>query len=330
MLSPAKQPLPSRLFGANYILYSVLYGLAAAVTLVDIPAIRLSRVMLVMCLGPMLFFYYRSVLRPDILAGVKDLLHGLPSLLVVILLTSKSFLSIGVDFVIVVSFSAYLAAALVMFRRCSGGLTSLGEQGRQAKRWLASLLGLMVLNLIVEVSVFVEMFFGGNPKTSVIPIIGACVFLLANTFIIFLALKKVPIVEWMQKFGEVAVSGYKNYVLDDAKAEQIFALWDKTVLDGNLHMRDDGLSVKSAAKLLNLPSRHLSEAVNRVYGGSFSQHLNDLRIKHACSILQEDRSLSVTEVMLESGYATKSSFNKEFLRVMGMSPTQYKRTAGND
>jgi AraC-like DNA-binding protein len=36
----------------------------------------------------------------------------------------------------------------------------------------------------------------------------------------------------------------------------------------------------------------------------------------------------VTQVMFEAGFQTKSNFNREFLRVTGMSPSDYRRSGG--
>ena len=35
--------------------------------------------------------------------------------------------------------------------------------------------------------------------------------------------------------------------------------------------------------------------------------------------------MPVTSVMFESGFQIKSNFNREFLRVTGMSPSEYRR-----
>jgi AraC-like DNA-binding protein len=37
----------------------------------------------------------------------------------------------------------------------------------------------------------------------------------------------------------------------------------------------------------------------------------------------------VTEIMLEAGFQTKSNFNREFKRVTGLTPSDYRSSAGN-
>ena len=72
-----------------------------------------------------------------------------------------------------------------------------------------------------------------------------------------------------------------------------------------------------------MPARQISGAVNRVAGKNVSQFINDFRIAEACRLLSET-DMSVTAAMLESGFQTKSNFNREFRRVMSLSPASWR------
>lgn len=52
--------------------------------------------------------------------------------------------------------------------------------------------------------------------------------------------------------------------------------------------------------------------------------MNEYRIAEAQQLLK-DSAMPVTSVMFESGFQIKSNFNREFLRVTGMSPSEYRR-----
>ncbi|KQO76956.1 AraC family transcriptional regulator [Rhizobium sp. Leaf262] len=98
--------------------------------------------------------------------------------------------------------------------------------------------------------------------------------------------------------------------LDDLMARQKF-------------YRDENLTLTRLARKLSLPSRQLSNAINRATGGNVSQYINQLRIRDACRLLEETDQ-SVTSIMLESGFQTKSNFNREFRRITGMSPVAWR------
>jgi AraC-like DNA-binding protein len=90
--------------------------------------------------------------------------------------------------------------------------------------------------------------------------------------------------------------------------------------------RDPDLTLNRLARRAGIPARQISGAVNRMQGRNVSQMVNEYRIAEAKRLLKEN-DLAVTQVMLESGFQTKSNFNREFLRATGMTPSDYRRTA---
>ncbi|HEX2759878.1 MAG TPA: AraC family transcriptional regulator [Rhizomicrobium sp.] len=89
--------------------------------------------------------------------------------------------------------------------------------------------------------------------------------------------------------------------------------------------RDPDLTLNRLARQVGIPARQISAAINRVQGRSVSQMVNEYRIAEARRLLKET-DLTVTQVMLESGFQTKSNFNREFLRTTGMTPSDFRRT----
>ena len=90
-----------------------------------------------------------------------------------------------------------------------------------------------------------------------------------------------------------------------------------------LHRNDD-LSLRRLARRLGLPDRQVSNAINRARGTSVSQFVNDFRIQEACTLLCSTQK-TIMEVSLMAGFATKSNFNREFLRVVGQTPSQWRK-----
>ncbi|HEV7435366.1 MAG TPA: AraC family transcriptional regulator [Pseudorhizobium sp.] len=89
-----------------------------------------------------------------------------------------------------------------------------------------------------------------------------------------------------------------------------------------LYARED-LSLARLARRAGLPPREVSAVINRVTGLNVSQFVNNRRLAHACHLLEEtDQPLST--VMFASGFGTKSNFNREFRRVTGTSPSQWR------
>jgi AraC-like DNA-binding protein len=107
---------------------------------------------------------------------------------------------------------------------------------------------------------------------------------------------------------------------DDARIVELVAglMRDKALF------RDPDLTLNRLARQAGIPARQISAAINRVQGHSVSQMVNEYRIAEARRLLKET-DLAVTQVMLESGFQTKSNFNREFLRATGQTPSDYRK-----
>lgn len=59
-------------------------------------------------------------------------------------------------------------------------------------------------------------------------------------------------------------------------------------------------------------------------GKTFIEFLNEYRITHACKLLT-DSDLSITEICYDCGFNNFSHFNKYFKRIVGKSPSQFRK-----
>lgn len=87
---------------------------------------------------------------------------------------------------------------------------------------------------------------------------------------------------------------------------------------------DPDLTLASFARKSLIPARKISRAINRIEGKNFSQMINSYRIAKAKYLLL-NTTLTVTEIMLDSGFHTKSNFNREFLRMSKMNPGEFRK-----
>lgn len=86
---------------------------------------------------------------------------------------------------------------------------------------------------------------------------------------------------------------------------------------------DPNLTLSRLARRLHLPEKRLSTAVNRATGANVSRYINTWRVRHACTLIED--GATVTDAMFDSGFNTKSNFNREFLRETGVPPSKWKR-----
>ncbi len=101
-------------------------------------------------------------------------------------------------------------------------------------------------------------------------------------------------------------------------------------LDAHLRQRQTyaefGLSLATTAKRLSVSAKQLSTAVNRVHGRGFRTLLNDYKVEAAASLLADPlmAGRSITEIMFDAGFQTKSNFNKEFVLRKRVSPSEFR------
>ncbi len=87
---------------------------------------------------------------------------------------------------------------------------------------------------------------------------------------------------------------------------------------------DPDINLTRIARRLTMPARDVSKAINQATDQNVSQYVNGLRIEEACRVLSETET-SITEVVFQSGFNTKSNFNREFLRVKGVAPSVWRK-----
>ena len=105
----------------------------------------------------------------------------------------------------------------------------------------------------------------------------------------------------------------------------VLAAFEAAMRDRKLY-RDPNMTLDRLARRMGIPARQISAAVNRFHGRNVSQVVNEYRVAEATRLLRE-KDLPVTEIMLEAGFQTKSNFNREFKRVMGLTPSGYREAA---
>ena len=83
------------------------------------------------------------------------------------------------------------------------------------------------------------------------------------------------------------------------------------------------LTLDTLAKQLHLSKYYISHVFTQRLHLSFPEFINGLRVESACRRL--DKGHSVTDVAFEAGFSSIRSFNRNFERVMGVSPSRYKK-----
>ena len=109
---------------------------------------------------------------------------------------------------------------------------------------------------------------------------------------------------------------------DPAGEAAVLEELDAVMRRDKLHL-DPQISLTRIARRLGRPVRDVSRAINGRTGRSASVYVNDLRIQEACCLLKET-DMPVTQIIYAAGFNTKSNFHREFARVTGTTPSQWR------
>nr|WP_298994891.1 AraC family transcriptional regulator [uncultured Allomuricauda sp.] len=87
-----------------------------------------------------------------------------------------------------------------------------------------------------------------------------------------------------------------------------------------------GLTLEDLSQKIGIPSRELSELINGCLGTNFVSYVNSYRINMAKQLLTNphETSLTISEIMYEVGFSSRSSFNTSFKKETGMTPSEFR------
>lgn len=109
-------------------------------------------------------------------------------------------------------------------------------------------------------------------------------------------------------------------------------LIDKIVEHIRLNSADPNLSLLTVSSAFGMNPNYLSSYFKEQKGENFLTFLNSVRIKQACSLLQ-DTALGLEDIASKVGYSGSAVLIRNFKKSLGMTPGQYrekmKESAGN-
>ena len=85
------------------------------------------------------------------------------------------------------------------------------------------------------------------------------------------------------------------------------------------------LSLSILADKINVHPNYLSQVINEIEGKTFFEYINSLRVEEfkRLASLPESRQFTIMSLAYDCGFNSKSSFNKNFKKATGLSPSEY-------
>ncbi len=106
---------------------------------------------------------------------------------------------------------------------------------------------------------------------------------------------------------------------DDASIDQIHDVVSR-ITD---HLADDH-SASALAAELGMSESRFSRFFRKATGNTFTDFVNRVRISRACQLLM-DTDQQITHICYEVGFNNVANFNRRFLEIKGMTPTEFRK-----
>lgn len=97
----------------------------------------------------------------------------------------------------------------------------------------------------------------------------------------------------------------------------------RTVLREKRLYQEMNFNRTALADELGLTEQHLSRVINQRFGKSFTELMNELRVKDAKVELRETAK-NITQIAFDVGFRSSSSFNRVFKSITGQTPREYR------
>jgi AraC-like DNA-binding protein len=109
-----------------------------------------------------------------------------------------------------------------------------------------------------------------------------------------------------------AIEGYKKRIIDAMERDKVFT--------------NENLSLQTFSGIVNIPKHHISEILNIHLNTNFQDFVNEYRVNEFIKLYTnpDNDHFSILGIATSVGFKNKATFNSNFKKIKGISPTEYK------
>lgn len=319
------------------------YGIDISGLVLKVPHIFTVSYPIIFLMGPAFYLYTRSLFEPDKGFHKRQLLHLVPSLMVLLLfmpfymlsatekiefmqgLGSSGVMEIPIEqFVFMGSHLVQTLIYVVLAAQVLGKKQKLLERVSasttvQQYAWLNKLtkafiayLGLYLLLLIVLLSTKyyrVEIDYVMLLLTSV------------SVYAIGYTAMRQPVL-----FDSLTLTNGRQKTNLKPESQQELGQKLKDYFEAEKPYLNEYLRLDEVAAAMEVPAYQLSEVINACYNKTFFEFTNGYRVAEAKRLLTHPQyaNLKILAVAFDAGFGNKATFNRVFKKTTGLTPSQFK------
>lgn len=220
----------------------------------------------------------------------------------------------------VLVYLGYLAATLRLYARTVRGqfIPAMTRPiQRHTRRWLnTTMIFLIALGVIWPLTILAPFLLPDIPVDSQ--------YYPVEVFLVFFIYWLTFAGHYYIRIIQVPSSGQPRQGMDVGEAGKIVSRL-RGIMEGERLYLNPSLTLSSLSATAGIPAKRISVALNQYEGSSFSDFVNDYRVREVQSRLltPENERLTISGIALESGFNSHATFQRVFRSVTGMSPREY-------
>lgn len=108
------------------------------------------------------------------------------------------------------------------------------------------------------------------------------------------------------------IESYKKRIIDAMETDKVFT--------------NENLSLQTFSEIVNIPKHNISEILNMHLNTNFQDFVNEYRVEEFIKLYTdpENDHFSILGLATSVGFKNKATFNSNFKKIKGVSPTEYK------
>jgi AraC-like DNA-binding protein len=297
--------------------------------------------------APLLYLFIVSVVDRDFRLRPRHVLHLVPFLFYAVLVVVRFQARSPEDLRAIVEaggpinrgeslvhnlvyFVQWLGYGLACFSHLRRYRSSLRDFFSSVEPWNLGWLNFLLIAVLVtrglEAVEYGLWYATEDPRAIVLYYAAQVLFLVFLTLLFFKSLNLTPAFQGV--IDAIAVQPkYRKTLLADAQREA-YARTVARVMEDDKPYLDPLLSLGDLAKKTLIPAHYLSQVLNSHFGMNFFDFVNSYRIRESRRLLAETGNgpRTILDVLLESGFNSKSVFNAAFKKHTGLTPSAYKKS----
>ncbi len=293
----------------------------------DAPDFIISSTSFQLLIGPVFYFYCKSIVISDFKHKFSNLLNFLPFIFYFIYLVLNHIFEPLLPFLnpvnkamwlfIIIQLAYYLLAIRKMLIIYKKNLNdNYSAQGKYNLEWLNYIFTSIILVVVLYYILFILIFHNLNNSTTI------KVFSIFLTFFIYFFGYK----GLRQKGIYFEEDRTQNKYAKSALTKEYMNYWKEKLIksiENEKLFLDPELSLAKLAGIIGISENNLSQIINSELGITFYELINNYRIEEVKKFLSNNEDANILESAFAAGFNSKTAFNTIFKKKTGLTPSQF-------